>query len=92
MGQQLPLPAAWAHGFGLVSRRDPTDELRRVDRHVLEARAAIGEILERLTGQLGVAPREVDYTLERWIDDALADLAYEARSRLERDAEEQDPV
>lgn len=83
---QLPLPALWARGYGIVSRDSPDERRRRLDRDVIDAKAAIRTVLDALAAKHGVPVAEVHHAMDH-VDDALADLVYEIRSELESELE-----
>lgn len=85
-GGQLPLPAAWARGYGIISSEHPVDQRRRLERDVLDAKAAIRLVLDALAEKHGVPVKEVAGAMN-YVDDALADLVYEVMREL--DAEEE---
>lgn len=88
--QQLPLPAGWA--TRLQSNRDPRDELAAIERAQLNLKAAIRAELDRSAERFGISGHEVTAAVTGYVDDLLADLFYETRSRLQREVEDGDPV
>lgn len=80
MGAQLPLPAGWAIRH-LTSGGDPRERLDALAHDKLEARREIRQILDRLAGKHGLAPREIDRAVQGYLDDMLNDIIFE----LERD-------
>ena len=91
MGTQLPLPAGWANGFGLFTNRDPAEELDRLKRDVVEARAAIRLVLDGVADRHGIRTVEVTRAMGS-VDDLLGDLVGDAESELVREIEELDDI
>ena len=91
MGQQLQLPAGWASGFGMMSRRDPGEGLDRLTRDGLDAKAAIRLLLDGLAAKHGVPTVEVNRAMGS-VDDLLSDLVYDVQSELEREIEDLDRI
>jgi len=82
MGVQLPLPGS----------NVPTDQLRRLARDKLEAKAEIRAALDRLAFRQGASLRDIDHAMERYADSMIADAIYEVESELQREIENQDPL
>lgn len=91
MGQQLRLPAGWANGFGMLSRRDPGEDLDRLKRDVVDAKAAIRIILDGVAERHGVPVVEVNRAMGL-VDDLLSDLAYDVESALTDEIEDLDRI
>lgn len=85
MSIQLSLPGNWPRN---MTYRDPINELERLARDRLEAKAAIYEAMERLASKHGISPLEVNGVMLRYFDDALRDLTFDIEEGLRRDAEE----
>lgn len=90
-GSQLSLPAAWARGYGVIGGQHPVDHRRRLDRDVLDAKAAIRLVLDALAEKHGVPVKEVHRSMNS-VDDALADLVYEIRSELDAEERRRDEI
>ena len=82
---QMTLPAGWAREVS--SLRDPQAQLDELARDKLDAKVEIRNVLERLAAKHGVRAREVNATMRGYVDDALADLAYEVERTLVREVE-----
>ena len=85
-GTQLPLPAGWARTFR--NWRDPVEELDRLARDKLTAKAEIREALDRLADKHGISHAETNAAVHGYVDDMLNDLTYEAEGQLTHDLEE----
>ena len=83
MDKQLPLPAAWARGFGMISNRDPAEQLEEIKRDKLDAKHEIWLALDRLAEKHGVPAREVNEAVWGYVDNMLDDVMYEVVSELE---------
>lgn len=86
-GIQLPLPAGWARDF--LEREDPADQLRRLERDTLDAKASIRAVLDDLAAQHRIRIREINHAMD-YVDDALSNLAYELRAELTAEIERRD--
>ncbi len=85
-GIQLVLPAGWARRATL---EDPADQLDRLRQDVLDAKAELREVLDRLADRHGIKPLVVTEIVEGYVDAALGDLVYaleeELRDEIDRD-------
>jgi hypothetical protein len=90
MGTQLSLPAGWA--FDWQSRRDPRDRLEALHRDVSETKAVIRSALDELAARHGIAPKDIAYAMDGYVDDMLTDAVYNAERELEREIEGEEPV
>jgi hypothetical protein len=91
MSVQLALPARWAVA-PLMSRRDPQDELARIARDKIEAKAEIREVLDQLAAKHGISAREIGKAVQGYTDDMLNDATYELERDLTREIEERDVI
>jgi hypothetical protein len=84
MSIQLPLPGNWPHN---ATMRDAGDELERLARDKLDAKAEVYEALERLAKKHDIPLTEVNGVMLCQVDDALGDLTYDLETslRLARD-------
>lgn len=73
----------------MLSRRDPGEDLDRLKRDVVDAKAAIRLVLDGLAGEHGVPAVEVNRAMGS-VDDLLSDLVYDVRSELDREIEDLD--
>ena len=85
-GLQLALPAGWARSFR--QWRDPVEELDRLARDKLEAKAEIREVLDRLADKHGISHSETNAAVHGYVDDMLSDLTYEVEGELTHTIEE----
>lgn len=86
--QQLKLPVAWNW---LQSRRDPGSELEAIAQAKLDAKAEIRAILDRHADRFAIDHKDVSAAMD-YADDMLADLFHDAKSRLDSEAEADDPI
>ena len=91
MGIQLPLPAGWASAFGIVRNRDPREDVARLKRDVLEAKASIRAILDDVATKQAIRLIDVNRAMGT-VDDLLSDLTYDVESELGREIEDLDPI
>jgi hypothetical protein len=87
MGVQLPLPAQWAR---LVTAREPRDQLSALRLDVVEAKAEIRKVLDRLAARHGISARDVTYAMESYADSLLADTVYHVERDLTHEIEAND--
>ena len=73
----------------MISHRDPGEDLGRLKRDVVDAKAAIRVILDGVAERHGVPVVEVNRAMGS-VDDLLSDLVYDVTSELEREIEDLD--
>ena len=86
MGSQLPLPADRVRSVETTC--DPRDRLQQLRADQRAAKAELREVLERLTEQHGISQKDINYAIDGYADDMLADLVYSVERDLEHESEQ----
>lgn len=87
MGSQLPLPANRARTF--ESGPDAQDRLEQLRADQRAAKAELREVLERLAERHGISQKDINYAIDGYADDMLADLVYSVERDLEHEHEKE---
>lgn len=83
---QLALPARWAQRAEAAAAHD---RLAALERDLVETKARLRAVLDRLAERHAIAPRDVTCAVHGYLDDLLSDLAYPRRREIEREIERQ---